>query len=262
MTQTASVESPPAVRLFGIVSGCALLTFIGLGFLLAGFLPPPGPNAADVTAAYFREGVDLKRLGVILMIVGGTMFMPFGVAIADRLRRVSGVGPVAAVTEFGSAVIASGLMMICGSMMLVGLLRPDMADSSYQLLNHLTWMALVGLWQPGALQAACTSWAILSDNSPTPVFPRWVGWYSLCMAFGSLTGSLIPFFTGGPFSWTGFISFWIAGAIFFAWYIMLLVQLILGHRRSRALEREDPSVGKRRQSPNGELSSGMEAAVR
>ncbi len=262
MTETASSDIPPAVRLFGIFSGFGLLTFIGLGFLLAGFLPPPGPNAADVTAAYFHENVDLKRLGVILMIVGGTFFMPFGVAIADRLRRVHGVGLVAAVTEFGSAVIAATLMMICGSMMLVGLLRPDMPDSTYQLLNHVTWMALIGLWQPGAVQAACTAWAILSDKASTPIFPRWVGWYSLCMAFGSLTGSLIPFFTSGPFSWTGFISFWIAGAIFFAWYIMLLIQLILGHRRSLALERGEGGGQQGDQSVGAALTSGRKVTAR
>lgn len=261
MNRNDLTESPPAVRRFGILTGCSLLMFIGLGFLLGGFLPPPGPYGADVTADYFHEAIDVKRLGVILVIVGGTMFMPFGAAIADRLRRVSGVGPIAAVTEFGSAVIASTLMMICGSMMLVGLLRPDMADSTYQLLNHVTWMALVGLWQPGALQAACTAWAVLSDKSSTPVFPRWVGWYSLCMAFGSLTGSLIPFFTYGPFTWNGFISFWIAGAIFFAWYIMILAQFILIHRRSSARERQEATAVQ----PEGESvqhAGEMEASAR
>ncbi|MGE2713053.1 hypothetical protein ACQI4L_03235 [Mycolicibacterium litorale] len=215
------------------------MTFIGVGFLLADLLPFPGPYSADVAAAYFHEDIDLKRFGIILMIVGGTMFMLFGAAIADRLRRVEGVGPIAAATQFGSAVIASTLMMLCGSMMLVGLLRPEMPDSSYQLLNHVTWLALGGLWQPGAVQAGCTAWAILSDKSSTPVFPRWVGWYSACMAFGSLTGSLIPFFTSGPFAWNGFISFWVAGAIFFAWYIIILVQFILAHRRSSAQEKQE-----------------------
>jgi hypothetical protein len=230
-------DTPPSVRIFGILAGSAMVTFIGLGFLLAGFLPPPGPYAADATAAYYHENVDLKRLAVISIIVGGTMFLPFGVAVADRLRRVKGVGPAAAMTEFGAAIVATTLMMVFGSMLLVALLRPDMPDSSYQLLNHMTWLAWVGLWQPGALQAVATAWAILSDRSAKPVFPRWVGWYSLCMAFGSLTGSLVPFFTYGPFAWTGFIGFWVAAAIFFAWYLIILIQLFNAHRRCRVQER-------------------------
>ncbi|BBY62660.1 hypothetical protein [Mycolicibacterium helvum] len=233
-TTTTAQPVARSVGIFGIAAGVALPAFIGIGFILAGFIPPPGPYAADVTAEYFHHDIDLKRLGVILVIVGGSMFMPFGAAIANRLRHVAGIGPLAAMTQFGAAVIATTLMMICGTMMLVGLHRPDMADSSYQLLNHVTWMALIGLWQPGAMQAAATAWAILGDSSSTPVFPRWVGWYSLCMAFGSLTGSLIPFFTYGPFTWNGFISFWIAGAIFFAWYNIMVLQLYFAHRRNRA----------------------------
>lgn len=234
MANIAPAAFPRSVGIVGVATGVGLPGLIGTGFLLAGFLPPPGPYAADVTSAYFHANVDLKRLGVILVIVGGSLFMPFGAAVAERLRRVPGIGPLAAMTQFGSAVIASALMMICGTMLLVGLHRPDMADSSYQLLNHMCWMGLIGLWQPGAMQAGATAWAILGDPSPIPVFPRWVGWYSLCMAFGSLTGSLIPFFTSGPFTWNGFISFWIAGAIFFAWYIIMVVQLWVSHRRNQA----------------------------
>jgi len=240
MTTYRAPHTPAAVGFFGVASGTALLTFIGLGFLLARVLPPPGPYSASVTAAYYHSDIDVKRLGVILIIVGGTMFLPFGAAVADRLRHVEGIGPVAAITEFGAAVISAALMMVFGSMLLVAFLRPDMPDSSYQLLNHMTWLAWVGLWQPGALQAATTAWAVLGDPSPTPAFPRWVGWYSLCMAFGSLTGSLIPFFTFGPFTWNGFISFWIAGAIFFAWYIILLVQLAKNYRHARAQRTTQP----------------------
>jgi hypothetical protein len=233
VTTSPSVTKSTAAVLFGVAAGGALLNFIGIGFLLGGFIPPPGPGAADVTAAYFHHDVDLKRLGVILTIVGGTMFLPFGAAIADRIRHVRGIGPIAAMTEFGAAIVAATLMMTFLTMILVGLLRPDMPDSIYQVLNHLCWLGLIGLWQPGALQAGTTAWAILADPSPTPVFPRWVGWYSLCMAFGSLTGSLIPFFVSGPFAWNGFIGFWVAGAIFFAWYIIMLVQLYLAYRRDR-----------------------------
>lgn len=262
MATTTSSTTPAAVGLFGIVTGAALPTFIGLGFLLAGFLPPPGPYAADVTAAYFHDDIDLKRLGVIAVIVGGTMFLPFGAAIADRLRRVEGIGPVAAMTEFGAAIVATTLMMTFGSMLLVGLLRPDMPDSSYQLLNHMTWLALIGLWQPGALQAMATAMAVLGDKSQTPVFPRWVGWYSLCMAFGSLTGSLIPFFTSGPFTWNGFISFWVAGGIFFGWYLIILVQLFKAYRRDVAQQHSRAGEAHSTHDPTGDAAGAMTAATR
>ncbi|MBI3216210.1 MAG: hypothetical protein HYZ38_20525 [Mycobacterium sp.] len=218
----------------GIIAGWALIALMGAGFLLGGFVPPPGPYDAATTAAYFHENVDLKRFAVICLIVGGTMFIPFGAAVADRIRRVEGVGPVLAMCQLGAAIATAALMMVFGPMLLVGLQRPEMPDSTYQLLNHVAWMAWAGLWQPGALQAVVTAAAIFSEKSSVPVFPRWVAWYSLFMAFGSLTGSLIPFVTSGPFAWNGVIGFWVAAGVFFAWFAIMLIQFHIANRLSRS----------------------------
>jgi len=214
----------------GIISGWALIALMGTGFLLSDVLPPPGPYDAATTAAFYHEHVDLKRLGVICLIVGGTMFIPFGAAVADRIRRVDGIGPVLAIAQVGGAIANATLMMVFGAMLLVALQRPEMPDSTYQLLNHVTWMAWAGLWQPGALMAVVTAVAIFNDQSDVPVFPRWVGWYSLFMAFGSLTGSLIPFVTSGPFAWNGMVGFWVAAVVYFTWFAILLTQFHLAIR--------------------------------
>lgn len=217
----------------GIISGWALIALMGTGFLLGDLIPPPGPYDAATTAAFYHDHVDLKRFAVICLIVGGTMFIPFGAAIADRLRRVDGIGPVLAMSQIGASIATATLMMVFGPMLLVALQRPDMPDSTYQLLNHVAWMAWAGLWQPGALQALVTGVAIFSDKSPTPVFPRWVAWYSLFMAFGSLTGSLIPFVISGPFAWNGVMGFWVAAVVYFAWFAIMLSQFHLANQRAR-----------------------------
>ena len=217
----------------GIISGWALIALMGTGFLLGDLIPPPGPYDAATTAAFYHDHVDLKRFAVICLIVGGTMFIPFGAAIADRLRRVDGIGPVLAMSQVGASIATATLMMVFGPMLLVALQRPDMPDSTYQLLNHVAWMAWAGLWQPGALQAVVTGVAIFSDKSPTPVFPRWVAWYSLFMAFGSLTGSLIPFVISGPFAWNGVMGFWVAAVVYFAWFAIMLSQFHLANQRAR-----------------------------
>jgi len=217
----------------GIISGWALIALMGTGFLLGDLIPPPGPYDAATTAAFYHDHVDLKRFAVICLIVGGTMFIPFGAAIADRLRRVDGIGPVLAMSQIGASIATATLMMVFGPMLLVALQRPDMPDSTYQLLNHVAWMAWAGLWQPGALQALVAGVAIFSDKSPTPVFPRWVAWYSLFMAFGSLTGSLIPFVISGPFAWNGVMGFWVAAVVYFAWFAIMLSQFHLANQCAR-----------------------------
>ena len=128
----------------GIISGWALIALMGTGFLLGDLIPPPGPYDATTTAAFYHDHVDLKRFAVICLIVGGTMFIPFGAAIADRLRRVDGIGPVLAMSQVGASIATATLMMVFGPMLLVALQRPDMPDSTYQLLNHVAWMAWAG----------------------------------------------------------------------------------------------------------------------
>ncbi|MGW6728030.1 hypothetical protein ACWF9G_19190 [Nocardia sp. NPDC055029] len=210
----------------GMWCGAGMIVLFGAGFALAQFIPPPGPGDAASTAAFYRDDVLLHRCGVILMIIGGTLWIPFGAAISDRLRRIKGIGTTAATAQFGGALASGVLMMVFGSFLLVAVLRQDMPDSSYQLLSHTTWMAWGGLWQPGALQAGATAAAILSDQSEKPMFPRWIGWLSAWMAFGSLMGSLIPFFTSGPFAWNGFIGFFIAAIPFFAFLIVMFFALL------------------------------------
>lgn len=222
----------------GVWTGVALVALLGGGFAVGGFIPPPGPgeSAAEI-ASHYRDNVDLRRIGVIMLILGGTLLIPFGGVISDQLRRVEGIGATARLTQFGAACVAAGLMMTFGSVLLVALMRPDFPDTTYQTLNSLSFMAWIGLWQPGALQAAATAAAILSDRSETPVFPRWVGWYSAWMAFGSLMGSLIPFFTHGPFAWNGFIGFFVAATPFFTWFLVMIYQL----RRNLARD-EEPAL--------------------
>lgn len=228
----------------------------GFGFFGGGFVPPPAPADAATTAAFYHEHVELRRVAVIMLIVGGTMFIPFGAALADRLRRIPGIGATAVYTELAAATASGTLMMVFGPFLLTALLRPDMPASSYELLNHVTWMAWIGLWQPGALEAGATAAAILSDRSTPPVFPRWVGWFSAWMAFGSLVGSLIPFFTEGPFAWNGFMAFYIAAVVFFSWFTVILVQLHKMAARDRAAQAAHPPA-----PPDASLSNAQNQQV-
>ena len=228
MTATG-VDKPTTIKAperLGMWAGPGMLILLGSGLLLGGFVPPPGPGAsAQDVAAFYQDTVEVRRIAVIMMIVGGTLFIPFGAAIADRLRRIPGMGWAVPLTELGAAVASAVLLMTFGAILLVALLRPDMPDGTYQLLNAVTWLAFVGLWQPGALQAAATAVGVFTDRSDEPIFPRWVGWFSVWMAFGSLMGSLIPFFVSGPFAWNGFIGFFVAACPFFAWFLVMFVQL-------------------------------------
>ena len=56
--------------------------------VLAGFLPPPSPAMSpDGFAAMWAQHTELKRLGMILCVWGGALYVPFTVAVAMMLRR-------------------------------------------------------------------------------------------------------------------------------------------------------------------------------
>lgn len=209
-------------------SGLALLVLLGAAFLIGGLVPPPSPAwSADEVARFWGEDVDARRVGIILLSVGGTLFLPFGVAVALALRRIEGHGSPMAYVQLGAATMTATSTVIYAFMMLTLTFRGGRSPELMQLLNDLAWVPFVGVWTPGALQAAATATAVLGDRRPEGerLLPRWLGWLSLWMAVSSLTGSLVPFFTDGPFAWNGAIGFYVAANVFLGWYLAMFVVL-------------------------------------
>src|SRR5690348_11851719 len=70
-------------------SGPACILTVLLGWMvMAGFLPPPSPSlSADAASAVWQHETNLKRLGLILCIWGGTLYVTFTVAIFHALRN-------------------------------------------------------------------------------------------------------------------------------------------------------------------------------
>ncbi|HYF27535.1 MAG TPA: hypothetical protein VD931_17470 [Baekduia sp.] len=212
-------------------SGPALLVLLGAGFLLAGLVPPPSPAApAQEIRAFYAEDPDLRRAGIVLLSVGGSLFLPFGVAVAAQLRRIEGPNSAAAAVQLGAATITAATTIVYTFVMLALAFRPARDAGIMLALNDLAWIPFVGVWTPGALQACAVATAVLGDRRPPGerLLPRWLGWLSLWMAFTSLTGSLVPFFTDGPFAWNGLIGFYVAATVFLGWYVAMFTVLRRG----------------------------------
>ncbi|MCW2655750.1 MAG: hypothetical protein JWR32_6726 [Mycobacterium sp.] len=90
----ATTPSLASTRL-GIYSGWGVLFFMAAG-LIPFFIPPPGPYDAATTAAFYHEQIDLKRIAVLCLIIGGTMMIPLdrrspiGFAECRALARLLG----------------------------------------------------------------------------------------------------------------------------------------------------------------------------
>jgi hypothetical protein len=73
---------------------------------------------------------------------------------------------------------------------------------------------------------------VLLDAHPEPIFPRWVGWFSLATAVLVVPDAGAAVFTSGPLAWDGAISFWLRNVLFGAFFIVMFFVL------RRAISRE------------------------
>jgi hypothetical protein len=102
------------IELFCICCGPLFVLFFGVGWLVAGFVPPP--SAADGPARiaeFYRTHADQLRVGMTLDLIGVGFAIAFIAALTEQLRR----------SISGSSILAK-TQLIAGILLLVGVLVP------------------------------------------------------------------------------------------------------------------------------------------
>ena len=190
--------------------------------LLGGFIPliPAHDSAAQVGSAY-ADHPNLRLLGLTIAVAGAFLTLPFSLVVSLQLRRAERGVPIMAILQLGSGLIVTMVLTVPLVFFMVGAFRPDRSAELTQLMNDLSYILLILPWPPVVGQLVAIAVATLGDRSRTPVFPRWVAFFSLWLAFLVLPATLIVFFKSGPFAWTGLIGFWIPAAAFGAWYLVM-----------------------------------------
>ncbi|HZS20969.1 MAG TPA: hypothetical protein VFA63_08270, partial [Pseudonocardiaceae bacterium] len=62
-----------------------------------------------------------------------------------------------------------------------------------------------------------------TDETPDPVWPRWVGYFSLFVALSSFGGAVAVYFKTGPLAYNGLIAFWLVMVGFMGWITIMIV---------------------------------------
>lgn len=203
-------------------SGPLAVFMIGMSFWLAGFIPIPSPSlSAEQISAMIIADKNVIRAGMILAMMASAFLLPFSAVISIHIRQIEGRYPVLAYTQLGLGAILVLEFIYLLFFWQTATFRIDRSPELIQLLNDMAWIPFVGLSSTLIMQAAIVGLAILIDKKPTPVFPRWLGFFSLFAAFMFLPGSFNVFFMHGPFSWNGLIAIYIPSVIFFTWSILI-----------------------------------------
>lgn len=189
---------------------------------LAGFLPPPSPAMSPAGfASMWAQHTDLKRLGMVLCVWGGTLYVPFTVAVALMLRRAESDERILSTTQLALGTFGTVFFTLNFLVLAAAAFRPTLPAEANQPLTDLGFIMTFSPVAPFTFQYAVIGLAILQVPGRHPVFARWVGYLNLWVALLLVPACAIPFFKTGILAWNGLLSFWIPVAVFVAWFFVM-----------------------------------------
>lgn len=211
------------IQLLAIWSGIiyVVIIFIGL-WPIAGFFPPHSPSlsADEINRIYLDDTTNI-RVGLIIYMLSSPFYIPFTAALAHYINRIEGHVGILTISQIAAGTINALLTIFVGAIWLVATYRPELSADVRQMLNDMGWFVFLGLvpiYYPVVISVALASFI---DKNAAPVFPRWVGYFSLSFVLISLPALFIWFFKSGPFAWDGLIALWIPLIELFLWYAIV-----------------------------------------
>jgi MFS family permease len=211
------------IRLACVWCAVPMVLLLFGGLIYSGFMVPILPSAtAQQVAAQYRTDAAQIRLGLAASFAAVILFLVFGGVIADQTRRIKSAPVVLTyiqIASFGAGSLIFVIPWVCWQ---TAAFRPEREATQIMLLNDLGWMTFVFSY------VAFTAWliaigvAILADVAPSPVYPRWLGYFNIVVAVIFVPDNVIPFFKTGPFGWNGIFPYWIPFVSYGIWILMML----------------------------------------
>jgi hypothetical protein len=206
-----------------IWTGPVGIALVLLGWMVcAGFLPPPSPTLSpEKVTQLWTDHTNLKRLGMILCIWGGCLYVPFTVAVGILLRRGETGERVLSTAQTALGTFGTVFFSLNFLILAVVAYRPDLPVQVIQPLHDLGFIMTFAPVAPFTFQYLVIGIAILQDRSPAPVFPRWAAYANFWVAILLIPATAIPFFKTGPMAWNGILAFWIPVIVFVSWFVVM-----------------------------------------
>lgn len=195
---------------------------LGVGLLMAGFVPPPGPElSAQQVATIYRDNAMLIRLGMILGLAGISGFIALVCVITTQMRHMQVASRLPADLQLGAGAIGVLTLMFPNMVLAIAAFRPERDPALTQMLNDIAWLLVIPAFPTFLAQFGAIAIGTLTDKRPDPIFPRWAGYLNIWLGLLLVPGAFAYIFRTGPFAWNGLLSFWIAASAFFVWLIVM-----------------------------------------
>src|SRR4051794_14776875 len=227
-----------AVELVCAWAGIVGLTGAMVGMLLARMLPvPPAPSdsAAEV-ADYYASHLHSIRLGLAVLSVSMCLIGPLIALVTVKMLRMGlGGSPILPILQAITGVVTWVMLMVPMIILNVAAFRPGRDLDTTQALNDLGWILFLTPVGPFVIQNLVIAAAVLLDDRPVPVLPRWVGYFNIWVGLLFLPALGAYFFKDGLLAWDGMLVFYLATVVYGAWMVVMAWELrksVLRHHAS------------------------------
>lgn len=212
--------------------GLVYLALLAVSLPLSNMLPPPSPGlSAEAFAHELITNRTEFRIGVLLGAIAMPLYGVLCAGVGAQLKRIEGTYSPLSNIQTGMAIITVLEVWFPYMFFLAAAYRPERSASDFQLLTDIGLLPFVGGWMLIVFQWLATAILIFQDRREVPAFPRWAGYLNLWFVLSSLPSSLLFFVHSGPFAWNGIFSWWLAGAAFAGWTLVMSILLIQAVRR-------------------------------
>ncbi|ORV08600.1 hypothetical protein [Mycobacterium celatum] len=214
-TVAEAQQAPPTVSLRGQWICLWMTPVVGVVLLVAflafpGFLPPMSPQmTAGQVAEFYAHNTTMIRFSMITYNLFGIMLIPLFALIVVQMKRMATPNQVLAYCYLTAAVSGATLFALADIFWLVAAFRPERDPQLIQLLNDLAWITFIAPVGMLVVQNLCLGLAVYLDARARPVFPRWVGAFSLLTAAAMAPAAGAAIYRTGPLAWNGAASFWL-----------------------------------------------------
>jgi hypothetical protein len=195
---------------------------------------PPGAaanlSAHDLAAFYIQNHYSIL-FGDSVAAVVGILWVPWTAQLCIVLSRIEGVNPVLTIVQLIGGVLTAWVLVFCPAIWVTAAFRVDADPNTIRTLNDMGFIIFNITYMGTSLQAIAAGIVGLHDRNPQPVFPRWVSWWAIFTGLSFLPITGLPFFTTGPLTWNGLITYWILFGTYFVWCASMGVCMVRDTRR-------------------------------
>jgi hypothetical protein len=199
------------------------LLLITVGWIASGYFPPPSPAmSARGYQSFFIDHAGGMRVAVTLLGFGGTLTVPFVVAVTTQMLRIEGPRGPLAYTQLAMGAITVVTFMAPLFPLIAGAYRPHSDPSLIRTLSDMFWLPYVMAIWPSAGQAVAMGALALRRSAANPL-PRWYGYSCLGLVIGMLPSALVLSRATGPLGSRGVVGLWLPALSVYAWYVLSML---------------------------------------